>query len=53
MLNSQKTKNMKFGRKLGMISIPLDGVAPEQAEKLPGKLSFRKWLHWKKYKDMG
>ena len=29
-INSQKTKTMKFGRKPGMVSITLDGVALEQ-----------------------
>ena len=29
-INSQKTKTIKFGRKPGMVSITLDGVALEQ-----------------------
>ena len=31
-INSQKTKTMKFGRKPGMVSITLDGVALEQVK---------------------
>ena len=33
-INSQKTKTMKFGRKPGMVSITLDGVALEQVKDL-------------------
>ena len=33
-INSQKTKTMKFGRKPGMVSIILDGVALEQVKDL-------------------